>query len=227
MGSASPRPDRPGGRVARSWLRERLVVGDLDAIAEWAGERPAVIAALIPLTYDRDPEVGYRAVEAMGAAAGVVAAADPDAVREVLRRLNWLITEESGGICWHAPEAMAEIARLGPEPFAPYIRIVVHMIAELAEEDLEHFRPGVLRAIGRLGPLAAAELEGVLPQVVSALSHPNPQARGMAVWALVESGRAEEVAGRPELLEDRAPVDLYEGGFLCQTTVAELARRAP
>lgn len=214
------------GRSLRGALRELLVAGRLERIGELAGERRRILPALIPLTYDSDPEIAHRAVEAMGVAADRVADGDAGSVREVLRRLNWLITEESGGICWRAPEAMAEIARRRPEPFGAYIRIVLNLIREMAEEDLEHFRPGILRAIGRVGGLGGEDLEEVLPWVVAALSHPDPQTRGTAVWALLEVGRSGAVLDRPRLLGDAGVVELYEDGFLVRTTVGDLARRA-
>lgn len=225
-GPIGGQPVPPRGRLLRGALRELLVARQLDRIAELAGERRRVLPALIPLTYDRDPEIAHRAVEAMGVAADRVADEDPEAVREVLRRLNWLITEESGGICWRAPEAMAEIARRRPERFAAYVRIVLHLIRDMAEEDLEHFRPGILRGIGRLGGLGGEDLEEVLPWVVAALSNPDPQTRGMGVWALLAVGRSGAVLDRPGLLEDAGVVELYEDGILVRTTVGDLARRA-
>jgi len=47
------------------------------------------------------------------------------------------MSEESGGICWRAPEAMAEITRRRPDLCADYVPIVVSLITEMAEEDLE------------------------------------------------------------------------------------------
>ncbi|HKJ92598.1 MAG TPA: hypothetical protein VJ957_05480 [Longimicrobiales bacterium] len=209
----------------RRVLRDLLVAGDFAEIARLARARTRVLGDLVPLTYDRDPQVAWRAVEAMGAAGAACAEHDPGPVREHLRRLYWLLSEESGGICWRAPEAIAEIAARRPDLFGDYIPIVVHMILEMADEDLEHFRPGLLWAIGRLGDTAAGEMEAVLPAVAAALDHPDPQVRGMAVRALQRTGHADLLAGRPALLADDGPVDLYEAGVLHRTTVGTLAQR--
>ncbi len=222
--AAGPWPARTRltGRALRTALRGLLADGELAGIGELATGDRRVLPGLIPLTYDSDPEIAHRAVEAMGVVADRTGDGDPETVREALRRLNWLITEESGGICWRAPEAMAEIARRRPERFSAYIRIVLSLLREMAEEDLAHFRPGVLRAIGRLGGLGGEDLEAAIPAVVAALSHPDPQTRGMAVWALVEVGWAGAVRDRAELAEDQGPVMVYENGALRRTTVAEL-----
>jgi hypothetical protein len=198
--------------------------GRLEPIAEMAADRKRILGSLVSLTFDPDPQIGWRAVEAMGLAAGRIARDDPDYVRNHLRRLYWLISEESGGQCWRAPEAMAEVISRQPQRFADYTPIVVHLIQEMAEEDLQHFRPGTLWAIGRLASVAGDHIPAVLPQVTAALDDADPQARGMAVWCLGQVGRADLMAGRSDLLADEGPVDLYEDGKLQRTTVGALAR---
>jgi methylated-DNA-[protein]-cysteine S-methyltransferase len=191
-----------------------------------AVQRKRVLGCLVSLTYDARPPIAWRAVEAMGLAADRLAEHDPECVRSHLRRLYWLISEESGGICWHAPQAMAEIVRLRPALFDDYLGIVISLLREMAEEDLDHFRPGVLWAIGRLGPLAEGHLPGVLAKITSALEHPDPQVRGMAVWCLGQVGRTDVLADRPELARDEGPVDLYEDGQFGRTSVGRLTQRA-
>ncbi len=206
-------------------VRQLLHQGQLEQIAEMAKTRRRVLKTLIALTYDEDPQICWRAVEAQGLAAARIVGDDPAYVREHLRRLLWLMTEESGGICWRAPEALAEVVHRMPALFAEYIPIVVSLMVELAEEDLEHFRPGTLWAIGRVGTLAGDHVQAVMPAIAAALEDPNPQSRGMAVWCLGELGQATVLSGRQDLASDDGPVDFYEDGVLRQTTVAQLASR--
>jgi methylated-DNA-[protein]-cysteine S-methyltransferase len=201
-----------------------LSAGRLEEIAEMAVERKRVLGSLISLTYDSDPQICWRAVESMGLAAQRLAPDDPGAVKEHLRRLFWLITEESGGICWRAPESMAEVTSRLHQEFGEYIPIIVHLLLEFAEEDLEHFRPGVLWAIGRLGSLAQDHLPEVLPAIVASLDVPDPQARGMAVWCLGRVGRSELLRDRPNVLSDEGVVELYENRLVSETTVGQLAQ---
>ncbi|MGD2153566.1 MAG: HEAT repeat domain-containing protein [Gemmatimonadales bacterium] len=190
-----------------------------------AAEKRRVLGSLVALTYDSDPQIGWRAVEALGLAARRVADDAPEHVREYLRRLYWLISEESGGICWHAPAAMAEIVRHKPSLFPDYVPIVVFLILYLAEEDLDHFKTDILWAIGRLGSVAGDYIEEVHPAIVSALDDPDPQVRGTAVWCLSRVGSAITLEGRSDLLADEGPVALYEDGSLEHTSVGALVRR--
>ncbi len=198
----------------------------LDELALLAEGSRRVLGLLVPLTFDPDPTVAWRAIEAMGAVAERVSEHDPEAVREHLRKLFWLITEESGGICWRAPEAMAEIVARRPDLYGDYVPVVTHLIVEAAEEDLAHFRAGMLWAIGRLGRLAAEEAEDVLDTVVSALDHPDAQVRGMAVWCLGRLGRTDGLAQGIGLDADDGPVEVYEAGTVRSTSVRRLRERA-
>ncbi|NQU23289.1 MAG: HEAT repeat domain-containing protein [Candidatus Nealsonbacteria bacterium] len=205
-------------------LRKLLEHRTFDELGELAPRKRRILGLLVSLTFDADPLVAWRAVEAMGVAADRIADDDPDCVRQHLRRLNWLLSEESGGICWRAPEAMAEIVRRRPRLFGDYVSVIVTLIEQMADEDLVHFRPGILWAIGRLGSLAREPVDGVLSTIDACLDHADPQVRGMAVWCLGQCGRGDVVATRETLLSDLGAVDLYENGELARVTVSELAR---
>ncbi len=207
-------------------LRELLERGHLEQIAEMAARTRRVLGSLVTLTFDPDPLIGWRAVEAMGLAALRIAEDDPDYVREHLRRLYWLLSEESGGVCWRAPEAMAEIVHRGPKLFADYIPIVTFFVLSLAEEDLDQFRAGTLWAIGRLGDVASEHVPAVLDAVTSVLDDSDSQVRGMAVWCLKQVGHAQLLAHRTDLLSDEGRVELYEDGSLQRTSVRDLVRWA-
>jgi hypothetical protein len=207
-------------------LRELLERGEFEQIVALAVRKKRVLGSLVSQTFDPDPQIGWRAVEAMGAAADRIADENPEYVSEHLRRLHWLLSDESGGLCWRAPEAMAEIIRRRPRLLADHIAIVVSLILNLAEEDLDHFKAGALWAIGRLGAVAGDHIPAVLPAITRALDDADPQIRGMAAWCLGQVGQARLLADRPTLLSDQGPVEFYEDRLLGRTTVGQLARRA-
>jgi len=207
-------------------LRGLLDRGDFEQIAEMATHKKRLLGTLVSLTFDADPQITWRAVEAMGMAAGRIAHDDPQHVRNHLRRLHWLLSEESGGLCWRAPEAMAEIVRCDPNLFADYVPIVMALILNMAEEDLDHFRAGTLWAMGRLAAVAGDHAHDVLPAITAALDDPDPQVRGMAIWCLGQMGHKKILTDRLHLLGDQRPVDLYEDRSLGRTSVCRLVRRA-
>lgn len=208
----------------RDQVRPLLLEGELEAVEELATVKRQVLGSLIALTFDPDLQVVWRAIEAMGMVTGRLVSTQKAYLKEHMRRLYWLITEESGAVFWRAPECMAECAFRAPKLFHSHIPIAFHLLETLEEEDLEHFRPGAIWAVGRLHTLASQYVPELLPLVEEALHRPDSQARGLAVWCLGELGAMEALAAHPALLEDRGPVHLYVDRHVRHTTVAELVR---
>ena len=58
-------------------VREMLERRDLDGLADLAEQKKRVLGVLTSLTFDSDPLICWRAVEAMGVAAGRIAESHP------------------------------------------------------------------------------------------------------------------------------------------------------
>lgn len=95
----------------KNWLTE----GDFASILELAGHRKRTLSLLTALTYDPDALISDRAIEATGQAAKQIAEQDPEFVRNYILRLFWLVNEESGGVCWRAPELIEKILIACPQ----------------------------------------------------------------------------------------------------------------
>lgn len=203
-------------------LRDGLANQDYDDIVELAGSRRRVLSFLTALTYDLDPLISWRAVEVVGLAAGRISDEDPEYVRVHLRRLMWLLNDESGGIGWRAPEMMGEITRSRPERFAEFVPIVISIL-DLEEEDAVRFRAGTLWAIGRLGQVMPDAVQSAIPWIMPCLNDPDAQTRGMAVWCLEQLDAPRHLASHKALLEDESPVELYLDGQIVHTQVGALA----
>ncbi len=211
-------------KALKETLHDLLMRGKLEDVAELATEKRRLLGGLIALTFDPDLQVVWRAIEAMGMAVEKVAVSHKAYVKEHMRRLYWLITEESGSVFWRAPECMAECCVRLPALFKSHIPIAFHLLETLEEEDLEHFRPGAIWAIGRLVDVGGDDLPTVLPLVVEALDRPDPQTRGMAVWCLRQVGEVGALEERAALVRDEGPVQLYRNRVLEATTVGRLTQ---
>jgi len=206
----------------KTQIRELLLSGDLEGVAEVAAARRRVLGQLVSLTFDSDQLIVHRAIEATGLCTERLAPIDSESLLELLRRLNWMITEESGGICWRAPEMMAEIVRRDPDRFSDFLDVTASFLITMEPEDLEQFQASVLRALGLLGIIPDERQAELIPRITAALDSPDSQVRGMAVWALSELGRIAVLGERPELLSDQEEVEYYSEGELSRITVAEL-----
>lgn len=222
--------DTQTGRSTRRKRRPRLLKmlneRDFQSILDWARSDRRVVETVFAFLYEPDDLVRGRAIDALGRLAGDLAGSEVEFVNNVLRRLTWSLSDESGMINWHAPEAIAEIVCSGPGLFGQHTPIVVNLLTSMAPEDLEHFRPGVLWAIGRLGSLAGEAVGDVLPAITASLDDPDPQVRGLAVWCLIETGKADCLTERSDLLSDSGQVRFYVDGEMRATSVGSMVRDA-
>ena len=90
-------------------IREYLVNRDFENIKKWSKEDRTPLRTFSSLLFEPDPLVAWRALEALGIVSAVVARNNLENVKRQLRSLLWLMNDESGGICWNAPEAIGEV----------------------------------------------------------------------------------------------------------------------
>jgi AraC family transcriptional regulator of adaptative response/methylated-DNA-[protein]-cysteine methyltransferase len=174
-------PGSPG------YLRDILITGDPAAIAGLARQHKRTLSLLTALTYDSDPIVAERAVRAFGPSAQAVANCDPEYVRNHLRRLFWLVSDESGGICPRAPELIGEILAFCPGAFDEFISPLIYLL-DIEEEDVSLFRPSILRAIARLAFARPGACAAAVPLVTPLLNDPDPLTRQVASFCLEQLG---------------------------------------
>ena len=210
---------RPMKSELRSWLVSADFRKDLDA----ASDSNRIIGTLITLTYSNDTLLSWRAIDAIGRCAVQLASHKPEVLKKYLRRLFWMMTDESGSIAPRAPEAIGEIIRSNPEEFSDFIPLTVSLM-NLEPEDRPVFLPGILYALGRIGEAAAGTIddtEGIEP----ALSDPDSQVRAMAVWCLGRIGGHDILLRHPELEKDNGEAQLYHEEHLLDTTVGDLYKK--
>lgn len=176
-------------RVLRRRVRELLGSGDIKYILhEMRKISPRkAINPLISAFYDSDSEVRLKAIKAFGQVVADLANENMEEARVVMRRLMWTLNDESGGIGWGAPDAMAEAMACSPRLAEEYVRILLSYIREDANLlEFEPLRRGALWGIGRLAqvyPEMLKELEAA-QYVRPYLKDDNQSSREMAAWAL-------------------------------------------
>lgn len=175
-------------RASKQRVRMLLVQDDLAEIVRLAAAERRVLSDLTGLTNDAEPSIVERAIRALGLAAGAVSDTAPEFVRGHLRRLFWLLNDESGGIGWHAAEAIGEIIRARPDRFAEFIPNLVWLL-DMEVEDAPRFRTSILRGVQRVAEVVdlsgRADLRGFLDALTTdsdpALCELARQCRGQVV----------------------------------------------
>jgi len=145
--------EKESPRILRRRVRELLGSGDWEQVLmELRKISPRkAINPLISVFYDSDTELRSKAISVFGQVVADLANEDMEAARVVMRRLMWTLNDESGGIGWGAPEAMAEAMACHPRLAEEYVHILLSYIREDGNFlEYEPLRRGALWGIGRL-----------------------------------------------------------------------------
>jgi len=110
-----------------------------------------VISPLISFLCSIDEKIEHRAAVAIGTVTAKLAGHDIESARVIMRRLIWSLNDESGGIGWGAPEAMAEIMAGDKRLADEYSKILISY-SEPNKNYLEHegLQKSVRRGLKRL-----------------------------------------------------------------------------
>ncbi len=183
-----------------------------------------------------DERVHWHAVTALGSVVPRIARREMESARVIMRRFLWSLNDESGGIGWGAPEAMAETMLHHERLAREYLHMLVSYIREDGPEsfqngnyiELPSLQQGVLWGIGRLCPRYGQELRalGAVNDLRHYLISADGTVRGLAVWCLGLFGEQSLIREFPHLADDPWPVRLYRDGEFADLTVATLVRQA-
>ncbi len=225
----------PQFRELKSRLKELLEAhGWRERLAELDENDPAALVCPLMGFLHRESPLRWRAATAMGAVVDRMAGQNMESARVVLRRLMWNLNEESGGLGWGSPEAMAEILARNEKLAQEFGSILLSYIHDSCKADnfLDHapLRVGAFWGIARFAqawPEMAAPAE---PALLCGLDNEDiPAAKGYAAWALgliPVSNRAEAAARLRRLQNDATTVELYRNEKISHPTLGDLAAEA-
>jgi len=183
-----------------------------------------------------EENIRWNAIVCMGTVVARLAEQDMEEARIVMRRLLWSLNDESGGIGWGAPEAMAEIMACHEGLAEEYIHMLISYMREDGEElfqdgnYLEHagLQRGLMWGMARLAATRPDMLvrRGAISDLLPYLHSSDATVRGLAARSLGLLG-AEEALPRLQLLgNDDELVRFFDAGSVRSAKVAELASTA-
>jgi len=205
----------------------------------WREELPAIAAGGVPHVGPlfsfllREPLLMHRAAVALGQTVARLAAAEPEAGRNVVRRYMWHMNEESGNIGWGIPEAFGETLAASASLARDFHRVLISYVIDLDRDDnyCDHtqLRRSCYWAVGRLAQ-ARPELGGFArPWLHKGLDDEDIVCRGMAAWALGQLPR--DIMDAPALrrLAEAGHGEIcliFDGESIQEKSVSLLAREA-
>jgi hypothetical protein len=225
------KPRATTGREIRQRLSAHLEADDfhpsLQELHEWP--RRHVLRALLGFLCEGDEKRRGRAVSLLGLLTVELARDDMEEARELMRRLMWILNEESGSSGWGAPQAMAEIMALHEGLAEEY----AHMLVSYMREDGNYLESpflqrDLLRGVGRLSG-ARPELmrkHGADLHLLPFLDATDRVVQGLAAWCAGVLEVHEARSGLESLVDEETEIVLYGDQGLVKRPAGHLAREA-
>lgn len=168
---------------------------------------------------NREEKVRWHAVCCFGRIVPQMCDKDVESARIVMRRFLWTLNDESGGIGWGVPEAMAEVMCNSRVLRKEYLHLLVSYIHQDGEElfqdgnylELPMLQRGLLWGIGRLCQAHLPEMLAlqVNEEIAAYLDSEDIYVNALALWCIGLLGgecRREKVR---EFLDCGIMVDLF------------------
>ena len=219
----------PSSREIKKRIYDLLKSPNLDSALDEISLLPRrqVISPLFSFLYDKDQNVKWVAVKAMGMVVVELANEDMESARVIMRRLMWNLNDESGGIGWGSPEAMGEILACHPGLAKEY----AHILISYTREDgnyLEHalLQRGLIWAIGRLAQVRPHILQNAVQHLLPYLESTDATVRGLAARVMGLLAAQEAVSKLRGLKNDESQIQIYTDQGLVNQRVMDMAEEA-
>lgn len=197
----------------------------LEGLSDWPEQRS--INVIISFFCSLNMTLKWRAVSAAGNVVSELFKKEPEKARIIMRRLMWMLNEESGGIGWGVPEAMGDIMAKSEPLSGEFNRILLSYLDDSGNLlEYEPIQNGVLWGIQRLAAIRP-ECMGNAPALTRPyLDSRDPEKRGLA--CLIAGYLHDDQAKHrlTELSSDPTPMACYTDGYIHNVSVGSLAEQS-
>jgi len=92
--------------MSKEELETILRNNELERLRKEIRDKPQTVRRLMGFLYHPELEVRDAAAKGFGIAAQILPI---EKLKDLIRRMMWMINDESGSCCWHVPHALGEI----------------------------------------------------------------------------------------------------------------------
>ncbi|MEZ5358060.1 MAG: hypothetical protein R3F48_04455 [Candidatus Zixiibacteriota bacterium] len=191
---------------------------DIDAVIAWAKTVRNPLRTLASLLFEEDPLICWRAIEAIGPVAKIVAEDNEEQTAKQIQKFLWMMNDESGGLCRRGPEAIAEILVHVPSLIPRFVQILPSYLWE------EPFERGTRLALYRLfttRPETTKMVCGCLGDLLKSLNHEDDGIRAYSLLLLRKTNEciACPTADLPDVKPAVAPWYDFDSGELTEIKI--------
>jgi hypothetical protein len=194
-----------------------------------------IIGPLFSALCSTSEKIRWNAICAFGHTVSKLSDHDIEAARIVMRRFLWSLNDESGGVGWGAPEAMAEIMCENEGLRNEYVHMLISYMRGDGEEEFQDgnflelpmLQRGLLWGIGRLCEDHCDEMmgHGVLGDLGPYLGSEDQYVVGLAMRALTFLPGPVPLQQTKEYLDSTTVLHLYIDGQMVDVQISVLAKK--
>jgi len=208
--------------IVKQQVRELLKQGEYDSVVDLCVIDRHARQEVRFCLYEIDERIRWSAIEAT---AKLMQRwwqlKQQEKVRDFIRNLFWSMSDESGGIGWSSPQAIAETIVNIPEILDPYGCMVIAYSIE--EPPLVK---GGLWGIGRLGRMIVDGVGFFEEKILAVFQSDDPEILGLAAWAMGEVGFRPALPFVENLRERSEPVRIFIEGDFSEKPLGQWAEEA-
>jgi len=209
-------------KITKQHVEELLRKRDYDRLIDLCVTDRRVWQEVRFRLYDIDERLRWSAIEA---AAKLMQrwwnSEREEKVRIYIRTLFWSMSDESGGIGWSSPQAIAEIIVNIPELIEPYGSM---MIAYSIDEP--PLVKGGLWGIGRLGRKITEAVMFFQDKVLAIFNSNDVETLGLLTWASGEVGFKPAMPFLERIRVQPEPVKIYMNGDFYEKNISQWVEEA-
>ncbi|MFC2129845.1 DVU0298 family protein [Bacteroidota bacterium] len=194
--------------------------------------RAKLTNGLFAASYNQSPIIKWHAISGFGLLTNKLWDEEPEKVRIIMRRCIWMLTEESGGIPWSAPEIMSEIISANKDLADSYSDILFSYINEIKDGPdnfLEHtpLRKGVFWGLMRLSATFPDKIKSNSEILMQRIRNENAPEIMALICLIAGHGNITHAKDYIKTLtSDDRIVELYIHEKLFKATIGEIAAQA-
>ncbi|MDL2286401.1 hypothetical protein LJC24_03060 [Desulfococcaceae bacterium OttesenSCG-928-F15] len=172
-----------------------------------------------------DTRLRWRSITGLGMVAEKLFQEDPEGVRWIMRRLIWMLNDESGGIGWGCGEAMGEVMARIPAIAREYHRILVsYMDPEGNHLENPFLQRGVLWGLQRVAELSPVYVQGLEKYLHHYLVSEDAEILAPALMLAQKIGGLDMLSLVEKRKDHAGELLFYKEGDFLGLRISELAR---
>jgi hypothetical protein len=181
-----------------------------------------LIRPLFGLLYSEDHKLRIGAAYTIGFIAQKIYAKVPDKINQLLHKLLWSLNDESGFVCWGAPETIGEVVRNIPELKHVYAQFLISFLSHpqvaLNNDFLEK---GALIALARIRDIDHHLKEQLEPILEKYLLGTREEMSELSLWCGLEAGIDNLKNKAKDYIVENKKITVYIDGIMVQKPISD------